>query len=135
MYPALTPVGKSSNWYAEKQTVQDKALEISYLEERLEAKRLNDIQVGIPILIRGQPILPSKITAIGEKGEDEEEEVMDGEEEAADEEEVEGRTTPHHQIESDDFYNNMYDQQIQDDDDEDMQPQTFNYEIYNSESP
>ena len=135
MYPALTPVGKSSNWYAEKQTVQDKALEISYLEERLEAKRLNDIQVGIPILIRGQPILPSKITAIGEKGEDEEEEVMGDEEEAVDEEEVEGRATPHHQIESDDFYNNMYDQQIQDDDDEDMQPQTFNYEIYNSESP
>jgi hypothetical protein len=132
MYPTLTPVGKSSNWYAEKQTIQDKVLEISYLEERLEAKRLNDIQVGIPILIRGQPILPSKITAIGEKGEDEEEETADGEEEAPDEDEIEGRSTPHHQIESDDFYN-MYDQQIQDDHDEDMQPQTFNYEIYNSE--
>ncbi|CEP18615.1 hypothetical protein [Parasitella parasitica] len=135
MYPALAPVGTSSRWYSEKQTIQEKSKELTCLEDKMEAKRLNDIQVDIPIMIRGQPILPSKITAIGET--EEEEETMVGEEGGADDEggEIMQHDISDHQIESDDFYNNMYDQQAQANSDEGMRPPTFNYGIYTSESP
>ncbi|KAK4510439.1 uncharacterized protein ATC70_004869 [Mucor velutinosus] len=140
MYPTLTPVGKSSHWYTEKQTVQDKALEIAYLEDKMEAKRLNDIQVGIPILIRGQPILPSKMTNVnGDKDEDEEEPM---EEEVVDDDGLDETdlSASHLPTDNDDFHNPMYDQQQQqpqdDDEDDGTQPHTFRYARYDSdESP
>ncbi|CAO3644539.1 unnamed protein product [Mucor fragilis] len=136
MYPTLTPVGKSSHWYSEKQTIQEKALEISYLEDKMDAKRLNDIQVGIPILIRGQPILPSKILSIG--GDKDEEEYEPIEEEIVDDDGLDETDPSAFQLPSDndDFHNHMYDQHQhpQDDDEDDgMQQQTFDYERYDSD--
>ncbi|OAD09022.1 hypothetical protein MUCCIDRAFT_105995 [Mucor lusitanicus CBS 277.49] len=137
MYPTLTPVGKSSHWYAEKQTIREKAQEITELEEKMEAKRLNDIQVGIPILIRGQPIQPSKILSIN--GDNDEEEDGPMEEEMVDDDDGLYETEPSgsHLATDDDFHNHMYDQrqqQPQDDDEDDMmQPQTFDHARYDSD--
>ncbi|KAL9545496.1 hypothetical protein PS6_008192 [Mucor atramentarius] len=129
---------KSSHWYNDEQTIQEKALEITYLEDKMEAKRLNDIQVGIPIMIRGQPILPSKILSIGGNRDEEEDEAI--EEEVVDDDNLDetDRSASHLPTDTDDFHNHMYSQQqLQDDDEEDdMQPQTFNYGMYNpDESP
>ncbi|KAL9549334.1 hypothetical protein MBANPS3_005254 [Mucor bainieri] len=138
MYPTLTPVGKSSHWYTEKQTIQEKAQEITDLEERLDAKRLNDIQVGIPIWIRGQPILPTKILSItGDRDEDEDEPM---EEEAMDDDGLDEADTSasHLPADDDDFHNGMYDQQQQqlhddDDGDDGMQQQAFDHSRYDSD--
>ncbi|GAN10389.1 hypothetical protein MAM1_0350d09930 [Mucor ambiguus] len=137
MYPTLTPVGKSSHWYTEKQTIQEKAQEITDLEDRMEAKRLNDIQVGIPILIRGQPILPSKILSVNGDKDEEEEEPMEEEimyDGGLDEMDASASHLP---SDNDDFHNHMYDHQLQqphdNDEDDGVQPQTSNHSSYDSD--
>jgi hypothetical protein len=88
MYPSLTSIGSGSRWYSKKQTPQENLMEITELENQLAERRAYNLEVGVPIMIRGKPTISNKIMNI-EKEDDRMEEEEEAEEEGEREEDEE----------------------------------------------